>query len=146
MVESAPDVFSFRWGTIQRNPAGTSRLPASYDANGTRYLWFPSGAIDGTLALDVELLSSAPPPLLRERFADVGDFWTAWTRTEVACKLSDIPIAVWLRRFGLEEDGPSRAHLTEAGLAGMECGSLIWPSQSLVFSYGWMGEAKWRAL
>jgi hypothetical protein len=43
------------------------------------------------------------PPALARRFGlDRPElFWPRWTAVEVACKLLDVPILVWLSRHGL---------------------------------------------
>jgi hypothetical protein len=64
----------------------------------------PSGGLPGTLAIDAELASQRPPPALARRFGPLHDeeFWRRWTQVEVACKLLDVPVLVWLRRHGLD--------------------------------------------
>ncbi|TWP35079.1 hypothetical protein [Leekyejoonella antrihumi] len=34
--------------------------------------------------------------------ADLVAFWSHWTRAEVAAKLQDVPILLWLRRYSVE--------------------------------------------
>jgi hypothetical protein len=54
-----------------------------------------------SLAIDAELADAEVPPALARRFGTVG-FWTRWTRAECLCKLVDLPMHMWWRRYGLE--------------------------------------------
>ena len=54
----------------------------------------------GLVAVDAERRGQPVPKRLSRspRFANEPDFWRAWTRFEVECKLQDVPVAVALRR------------------------------------------------
>ena len=70
----------------------------------------------GRLATDAELADAEVPRALARRFGTVG-FWTRWTRAECLCKLADLPMHVWWRRYGLEvpADFGGTWHTAEAG-------------------------------
>lgn len=83
---------------------GVGTIPCSYDRHGTCFGLEPPARFCGArVALDVEALDTPLPPML---FSSSGcgravEFWVRWTRTEVAAKLFDMPIAAWLRTYGL---------------------------------------------
>jgi hypothetical protein len=76
----------------------------SYLADGRVVRLRPAPGASGRWAVDAELATQAVPPALARRtgIADPARFWPLWTRAEVACKLLDVSILVWLRRYGLE--------------------------------------------
>lgn len=84
-------------------PAGGAR---SYLADGRLVSWAPPGHPDLRWAIDAELADQPVPPALARRCgcADPALFWPCWTRAEVSAKLLDIPILVWVRRYGLAPD------------------------------------------
>lgn len=94
-------------------PAGCAGLH-SYLPDGRRVCWRPrSGDPARRHAVDAELVSAAPPERLYRRWLEGGPprpgaaaFWAAWTRAEALAKLADVPIAVWLRRHGLDAPTP----------------------------------------
>lgn len=52
------------------------------------------------VAVDAERVAADVPPALARRFG-AADFWARWTRAECLCKLADVPMATWWRRYGL---------------------------------------------
>ena len=80
----------------------------SYLADGRVVRLRPAPHAPGRWAVDAELTAQPVPPLLARRtgISDPARFWPLWTRTEVACKLLDISILVWLRRYGIEAPAP----------------------------------------
>jgi hypothetical protein len=90
-------------------PAGTERrsddLSRAHLADGRVVTWRAAHRdLRGHVAIDAELAAQKPPAALMRRFGplDYRQFWTRWTQVEVACKLLDVPVVVWLRRHGLD--------------------------------------------
>ena len=82
-------------------PGAVSR---SYLPDGRCVGWYgPPGVV-----IDAELVGAAVPEALGRRYG-CADFWGRWTRTECAAKAAEIAIARWLRRYGLDSPGASRA-------------------------------------
>lgn len=78
----------------------------SYLADHRLVQWRPPVAALPSLrgwAVDAEIASQRVPVALAER-TGVGDpdvFWPRWTAVEVAAKLLDIPVVMWLAEHGL---------------------------------------------
>ena len=83
--------------------------PRAYLADGRRICWHRRAPDGWLLAIDAELASQPVPPNLGNRVEarSPTDFWPAWTRTEVVCKLLDVPVLVWLTRHGLHTEPPA---------------------------------------
>lgn len=62
--------------------------------------WYGPPVPGWRVAIDAERADAAVPPALARRFG-VADFWARWTRAECCCKLADVPVAAWWRRYGL---------------------------------------------
>ena len=75
----------------------------SYLSDGRCVGWSPSNARLTRLVIDAELADQDPPATLARRFGALG-FWERWTRAEVAAKIADVPMAIWLREYGLGSD------------------------------------------
>lgn len=75
----------------------------SYLGDGRRVSWSPLRTADTLIAVDAELTHQQVPRSLGHRFGadDPLDFWRRWTTNEVAAKLLDVPILLWLARYGL---------------------------------------------
>jgi hypothetical protein len=99
--------------------AASPERAVSYLADGRQVVWEPS-VRRGRIACDAELLDQPPPRALSARFA-ARDFNAAWTRAEVAAKLSDTPILCRLREHGLE--APSHIHTVVVDDAVVSFGS-----------------------
>ncbi|MFI7606199.1 hypothetical protein ACIBTV_13845 [Micromonospora sp. NPDC049366] len=52
------------------------------------------------VVIDAERADNPVPAALARRFGS-ADFWARWTRAECFCKLADVPVATWWRRYGL---------------------------------------------
>jgi hypothetical protein len=85
------------------------RSPRTYLADGRRICWHRQAPDGWRLAVDAERASQPVPPSLGNRVATTSpsDFWPAWTRTEVVCKLLDVPVLVWLTLHGLHSEPPA---------------------------------------
>lgn len=106
-------------GTCARGSGCPS--PRTYLADGRRICWHRPEPYGWRLAVDAELTTQPVPPSLDNRVAtdSPSQFWRAWTRTEVVCKLLDVPVLVWLTRHGLHTEPPSvhlRTLITADGL------------------------------
>ena len=83
----------------------TEAVTRSYLPEGRCVAWVgpvPSGT---AIAIDAELVDVPVPAALARRFG-VDGFWRRWTRAECAAKLSDIPMATWVHRHGLDAPAP----------------------------------------
>lgn len=80
----------------------------SYLGDGRRVTWSPHRTAGTSIAVDAELAHQPVPPSLGRRFGAVDplDFWRLWTTNEVAAKLLDVPILLWLARYGLRTQVP----------------------------------------
>jgi len=80
----------------------------SYLGDGRRVTWSPLTPAGTVIAVDAELAHQPVPRSLGRRFgtADPFDFWRLWTTNEVAAKLLDVPILLWLARYGLRTHVP----------------------------------------
>jgi hypothetical protein len=88
----------------------------SYLADGRLVQWRPPGTdcgrsvADGTetlrWAVDAEIAAQPVPPTLAARTGVVepAEFWPRWTAVEVAAKLLDVPVIMWLAEHGLCAD------------------------------------------
>lgn len=83
-------------------------FPRTYLADGRRICWHREAPEGWLLAVDAELTTQPVPPSLGNRIATTSpaDFWRAWTRTEVVCKLLDVPVLVWLTLHGFHVEPP----------------------------------------
>jgi len=78
----------------------------SYLADGRLVQWRPPAAALSSIcgwAVDAEIAAQLVPVALAER-TGVGDpdvFWPRWTAVEVAAKLLDVPVVMWLAEHGL---------------------------------------------
>ena len=74
--------------------------PASYDADGQRYVFIAAATDAAAYALDVETVKTRPPDAvaaLFERSGETRPFFHAWTELEVIAKISNMPCHVLLR-------------------------------------------------
>ncbi|MET8308665.1 MULTISPECIES: hypothetical protein [unclassified Micromonospora] len=62
--------------------------------------WYGPPTAGWRVAVDAERADAPVPPALARRFG-TADFWARWTRAECCCKLADVPVALWWRRYGL---------------------------------------------
>ena len=83
----------------------------SHLADGRVVSWSPPPTPGLRVAVDAEIADQPVPPALARRFGiDRPElFWPRWTAVEVACKLLDVPILVWLSQRGLRVDPASCA-------------------------------------
>lgn len=82
----------------------------SYLADGRCVGWTPSRCrLRAPVVIDAELADRVPPAALAVRLG-ADAFWERWTRAECAAKLADVPMAIWLRAYGIGSDtvGPVR--------------------------------------
>ena len=93
------------------DPPPAVRMPGapgarSHLADGRVVSWHPPLPAGVRLAVDAEIADQPVPPALARRFGiDRPEaFWPRWTAVEVACKLLDVPIMVWLSEIGLHVD------------------------------------------
>lgn len=78
----------------------------SYTADARRVCWRPAGATPLRAAVDAERAEQRVPDRLAARHG-ASDFWGRWTRAEALAKVTDTPIALWLRAHGLDADAPA---------------------------------------
>lgn len=80
----------------------------SYLGDGRRVSWSPPRPAGVLIAVDAELTSHPVPRAIGRRFGtgDPLELWRLWTSNEVAAKLLDVPILVWLTRYGLRTHVP----------------------------------------
>ncbi|MCX5070076.1 hypothetical protein OOJ91_29945 [Micromonospora lupini] len=72
----------------------------SHLADGRCVGWYGPPTPGWRVAIDAERADAPVPPALARRFG-TADFWARWTRAECWCKLADVPVAAWWRRYGL---------------------------------------------
>jgi hypothetical protein len=77
--------------------------------------WYGPPADGWRVALDSERADAQVPPALARRFGQ-SDFWARWTRAEALCKLADVPVLTWWRRYGLTVPGDAVAVWRTLGL------------------------------
>lgn len=85
----------------QHLPA-SSRRAVTYLDDGCQVVWEPSRPL-GRFACDAERFDRWPRAKLVQRYGFSSDpfvFACEWTRAEVAAKLADVPVALWLRLRG----------------------------------------------
>lgn len=103
--------------------------PRSYLADGRVVVWLVDAPPGWSLALDAELADRPVPEVVLRRarsaggqdgsapLADAVAGLSAWTRAEVAAKLTGIPILLWLTTIGLgaatDEQAAARGLLIE---------------------------------
>ena len=80
---------------------GGAALSRSHTSDFRTVGWYGPPPAGYRLAVDAELRGAAVPPALGCRYRTV-DFWPRWTRAESLCKAYDMPIVLWLRRYGLD--------------------------------------------
>jgi hypothetical protein len=85
---------------LRVNGGGTA-LTRSHTADFRTVGWHGPAPAGHRLAVDAERSAAAVPPALARRYGTV-DFWARWTRAESLCKANDMPIVLWLRRYGLD--------------------------------------------
>jgi hypothetical protein len=78
----------------------------SHLADGRVVSWCPPLPPGVRFAVDAEIADQPVPPALARRFGidRPETFWPRWTAVEVACKVLDVPIMVWLSQRGLRVD------------------------------------------
>lgn len=86
----------------------------SHLADGRVIGWFG----DPGIVIDAELTGSPIPPALAARYGR-EDFWPRWTRAEVAAKLADVPIILWVRQHGLTSHRFEVSTLVDAPTEGV---------------------------
>ncbi len=93
------------------DPPPAVRMPEapgarSHLADGRVVSWCPPLPPGLRIAVDAEIADQPVPPALACRFGiDRPElFWPRWTTVEVACKVLDVPIMVWLSQRGLRVD------------------------------------------
>jgi hypothetical protein len=83
----------------------------SYLADGRQVVWEPARR-SGRIACDAELADQDAPQALAARFGlEARDFAVAWTRAEVAAKLTGTPILCRLRSHGLAAPASIRTRI-----------------------------------
>lgn len=93
----------FPWGRVVRSPEHPSPIvPVSYDWRGVRYEWRNGPAVSSGEAFDVERLDTPRPRGVVPSGWDMIAFLAAWTRAEVVCKLTGVPVLLWLKINGLK--------------------------------------------
>lgn len=73
--------------------------PKSYDFLGNSYFWITNFK---SASLDVEHIDTPIDALLKNRVE--SEFLEKWTQAESFCKILDIPIMIYLKNFGLENN------------------------------------------
>jgi hypothetical protein len=68
--------------------------------------WFGPVPAGLAVAVDAEPAGAAVPPALARRFG-AERFWQRWTVAESLCKLTGVPIVVWLAKHGLDAPVPA---------------------------------------
>lgn len=111
----------------QHRPA-SSRRTVSYLDDGCQVVWEPTRPL-GRFACDAERYDRRPRAKLVERYGFSSDsfvFACEWTHAEVAAKLANVPIALWLRSRGR--------------FAPIEAITLAHTERALVITIGMAGE------
>jgi len=105
-----------------QSPVRTPRAPAarSHLADGRVVSWSPPLTAGVRAAVDAEIAGQPVPASLARRFGiDRPEvFWPRWTAVEVACKLLDVPVVVWLSQRGLRHD-PLRVRVATFQMSGV---------------------------
>lgn len=99
----------------------------SWLGDGRCVVWEPSERpVDVRWAVDAELVDRPLPAHLARRYeaTDAELFWRLWTAMEVACKLRDVPVAVWLREKGLAADPQIELTTFRTDSVVISCGAL----------------------
>ncbi len=97
----------------------------SYTHLGQRWCWRPDEP--GRFALDVELVTAAPPDRLLRRWrqhhplVDQDDFWVHWTQAEALAKLTNVPILAWLQHHDLGDPSPAWAVVQHRVVGDVMC-------------------------
>jgi hypothetical protein len=107
------------------HPQPPVRMPGapgarSHLADGRVVSWSPPLPDGVRAAVDAEIAGQPVPASLARRFGiDRPDgFWPRWTAVEVACKLLDVPVVVWLSQRGLSH-APLRVHVVTFQMSGV---------------------------
>jgi hypothetical protein len=128
----------FAWGTLLESANDDARRPASYDWEGTRYVWEPATESGSHAAFDVERLDTPPPELALSASLSHRDFLTAWTRLEVLAKLANEPILTRLRHDALVVPPLHATYRhTESSGATYQLHSGFWAERQIVFTCGY---------
>ena len=89
-------------------PVRTPGAPGarSHLADGRVVSWSPPLPPEVRAAVDAEIATQPVPAALAGRFGiDRPEvFWPRWTAVEVACKVLDVPVVLWLAQRGLRPD------------------------------------------
>lgn len=78
--------------------------PRSYDFYGNQMIWHPKRLSNKcAYACDVEDIRYPVSPFLMKKFDQKNTqlFLENWTQTEVLAKLRQVPILIWLKKYGL---------------------------------------------
>jgi hypothetical protein len=98
--------FNFGLAIITQNNVGKIPLnfPRSYDGFGKLLIWYPSNwAKDFKKACDLEN-NVRSVDYLSKHFKQKATFFHAnWVCNEVLAKLFDIPLMVWIKKYGIIE-------------------------------------------
>jgi hypothetical protein len=86
--------------TRLRLRGGAGALTRSHTSDFRTVGWYGSPPPGWRLAIDAEVSDAPVPAALAARYGAAA-FWTRWTRAESMCKVFRVPIALWLRRYGL---------------------------------------------
>ncbi|KUJ49123.1 hypothetical protein ADL17_09215 [Micromonospora maris] len=105
-VSAVPSVVSLlavahrhlRLATPAESADATTR---SYLDDGRCLGWYAPPVPRWRVAIDAERVGAPVPTALARRFG-TGEFWARWTRAECLAKLTDVPMAIWWQRHGLE--------------------------------------------
>ncbi|WP_238360121.1 MULTISPECIES: hypothetical protein [Micromonospora] len=73
----------------------------SYLDDGRCLGWYAPPVPRWRVAIDAERVGAPVPTALARRFG-TGEYWARWTRAECLAKLTDVPMAIWWQRHGLE--------------------------------------------
>lgn len=109
-----------------RPPLSGLGLAASSTAAGT-----------GHYAVDAEIASQPLPDRMASDWQDSAmNFWIAWTRAEVAAKLANVPIVLWLRDNHLANPGDAATTITTKGDPPLTCHLLSVQREDLIVTFG----------
>lgn len=137
------------WGLAQLYKLGSAPLALtgvvrSYDSSGNVLIWqeYDRGVPAAYRACDVEQESDFCGEMAALLGVKERNFHRSWVFTEVLAKLLNIPILIWLKRFGLIEGSRGKITEIDASHFGAKGRTRIFtmasPSTNHCFGFGYL--------